>query len=143
MNGYSEEYIATTLTNSDPISFCVGDFSYDYIEEGTVTIAEGEQFLGRWIITDEDDTILFNLSGDYDDLYGYDFKFEEPGQYHLYYATFPSSFPGLSPGNSISDLEGCTSISNAIDILLEDCSTSIEENSGTRFAHIPSQSKTD
>lgn len=102
-----------TLTGG-PFSFCI-DGTPDFISEIELTGAVGDSL--AWLITNADTTQILDIPND-PELIDFD-MFGNGGICLLWSISYQTGLTGLNINGSITDLDGCFSLSNAISISKE------------------------
>ncbi len=96
-----------------PFSFCVGDGVTDTIATGLITLSGNTGSNSQWVITDIDGNIL-GLPSNYEDV---DFDDAPEGTCLVWHLSFEDGLTGAAIGNNASDLAGCFSLSNSIEVI--------------------------
>ncbi|MEM7163590.1 MAG: T9SS type A sorting domain-containing protein [Bacteroidota bacterium] len=97
-----------------PFEFCVGDGEADNIPLGEITLTESEGPLFQWVVTDEQGFIL-GLPPSYEDV---DFDGAGEGTCLVWHLSFAEGLIGAEVGNNAnSDLFGCFSLSNPVEVI--------------------------
>jgi len=96
-----------------PFYFTVGDGEADNIPEGAITVSGGSGSNSQWVVTDD----LGNILGLPPSPYVVDFDGAGPGTCLVWYLRFEDGLTGAEVGNNASDLKGCFSLSNPIEVI--------------------------
>ncbi len=96
-----------------PFEFTVGDGIDDMIPEGAITVANSQGESSQWVVTDDEGNIL-GLPGSFT---GPNFDGAGAGTCLVWYLTYDGEISGLEMGANASDLEGCFSLSNSIEVI--------------------------
>ncbi len=100
-----------------PFTFCVGDGVADNIPAGSITLSGNEGGNSQWIVTDDQGNILglppMPSVVDFDDA--------PAGVCLIWHLSYEDGLTGLEAGMNTSDLQGCFSLSNAIEVIRQDC----------------------
>jgi len=96
-----------------PFKFCVADNIPDFIPEGAITLNNVTGDIFQWIVTDDMGNILGFpfLPSDVD------FEGFGAGTCLVYHVSLVDGVSGLTIGSSISELQGCFSLSNPIEVV--------------------------
>lgn len=104
---------AAAQLSGGPFEFCVGDGESDNIPEGSIEVSGGTGSNSAWVITDDQGNIL----GLPPSPYVVNFDGAGEGTCLVWYLTYEDGLEGLNPGNNASDLTGCYSLSNPIEVI--------------------------
>ncbi len=97
-----------------PFAFTVGDGTPDMIAAGSITLANNQGQESQWVVTDDAGYIL----GLPPMPSVVDFDGAGAGTCLIWHVSFDTGLQGLSMGNNaLTDLEGCFSISNSIEVV--------------------------
>jgi len=96
-----------------PFEFCVGDGVADTIATGLITLSGNTGMNSQWVVTDADGMIL-GLPPTYEAV---DFDGAGVGACLVWHLSFEDGLTGAEVGNNASDLEGCFSLSNPIEVV--------------------------
>lgn len=96
-----------------PFTFCVGDGEDDFISDSEIELSGNIGANSQWVVTDEQGNIL-GLPGSFSDV-----NFEDAGEGTclIWHLSFENGLQGAMVGNNASDLEGCFSLSNSIEVV--------------------------
>lgn len=95
-----------------PFQFCVGDSIADMIPEGAVTLSGNVGSNSQWVVTDDLGTIIGLPASPFD----VNFEDAPEGICFLWHLSFEDGLQGAVIDSSASDLAGCFSLSNPIEI---------------------------
>ncbi|WP_298896754.1 T9SS type A sorting domain-containing protein [uncultured Psychroserpens sp.] len=95
-----------------PFEFCVGDGIADNIDEGAITLSGNSGGNSQWVITDSEGNIL----GLPPSPYVVDFDGAGDGTCLVWHLSFEDGLEGAVVGNNASELKGCYSLSNPIEV---------------------------
>ncbi len=105
-----------TISTTDPTEFCVGDMEDDIVD---VTIDDpGMGANSAWIITDGNGIIL-----ELPMLPPFNFEPTPPGNCLIWYLNFDGDITGLEIGADATELEGCLSLSDPIEVIRNEVPT--------------------
>ena len=96
-----------------PFEFTVGDDVADMLEEDAVTLTNSQGTHSQWVITDEEGNIL----GLPPTPSAVDFDGAGEGTCLIWHLSFEDGLIGAEVGLNANDLEGCYSLSNAIEVI--------------------------
>ncbi len=96
-----------------PFSFTVGDGTPDMIPAGSITLANANGMNSQWVVTDSQGIIL----GLPPMPSVVDFDGAGPGTCLIWHLSYEGTITGLAVGESASNLAGCFSLSNSIDVI--------------------------
>ncbi len=96
-----------------PFEFTVGDGVADNIPEGAITLEGNSGGNSQWVVTDADGNIL----GLPPSPYVVDFDGAGPGTCLVWHLSFDGDIEGAEQGKNASDLVGCYSLSNSIEVI--------------------------
>ncbi len=99
-----------------PFTFCVGDGEADFIGVNEIALMGNVGTNTQWVITDQSGMIL-GLPSSFSDV---DFETAGAGTCLVWHLSFEDGLMGAAVGNNASDLEGCFSLSNPIEVLRTD-----------------------
>ena len=95
-----------------PFEFIVGDGVADNIPEGAITLSGNSGSNSQWVVTDSEGNIL----GLPPSPYVVDFDGAGEGVCLVWHLSFDDGLQGAAVGNNASELEGCYSLSNPIQV---------------------------
>ncbi|KAA3637327.1 MAG: T9SS C-terminal target domain-containing protein [Bacteroidetes bacterium] len=95
-----------------PFAFCVGDGVADHIEAGAITLSGNSGANSQWVVTFPDGSIA-GLPPSYEVV---DFDGAGDGVCSVWHLSYADGLTGLEPGLQLSDIEGCYSLSNPIEV---------------------------
>ena len=96
-----------------PFVFCVGDGVADMLSPGDITLSGNSGTNSAWVVTDIDGNIL-GLPPMPSDV---DFDGAEIGTCLIWHLSYEDGLEGAEMGMNASDLEGCFSLSNSIEVI--------------------------
>ncbi len=95
-----------------PFSFCVGDGVADNIPVDGITLSGNTGTNSQWVVTDDQGNIL-GLPPTFSAV---DFDGAPAGVCLVWHLSYEDGLTGLEAGNNASDLQGCFSLSNPIEV---------------------------
>jgi len=101
-----------------PFEFCTGDGLQDFISSGAITLENNSGANSRWLLANAAGTILTPIAQNYEDL---DIESLEVGTCQLFHLSYDGPITGIQTGENIVNIDGCYSISNALEITKIDC----------------------
>ena len=113
---------AGTITTNDTTTFCVGDGQPDLVN---VTVSGHEGDSAAWVITDTAGVILGLPAAP-----PFDFETAGTGICAIWHLSYSGPLTGLIVGEQVANLTGCYALSNAIEVVREECPECVVE-SGT------------
>ncbi|MEO1012586.1 MAG: hypothetical protein AAFX53_14870 [Bacteroidota bacterium] len=102
------------VLSGGPYTFTV-DGTSDFVSNITLDATDAMGTNSTWVITDEDGTIL-GLPPTLEAVEGVDFDAAGVGVCFIWYLRFEDGLMGAEMGMNASDLEGCFSLSNSIEV---------------------------
>jgi hypothetical protein len=102
------------IIEGGPFTFCVGNGSDDIIMDGEIVLSENSGTNGAWVLTDIDGIIL-DIPGSYSEI---NFDGFSAGTLFIWYLSYEDGLMGAEIGMSAFELSGCFSLSNPIEIFL-------------------------
>ncbi len=96
-----------------PFEFTVGDGIADQISEGAITLEGNSGGNSQWVVTDDAGNILGLPASPY----AVNFDGAGPGTCLVWHLSFDGPLEGAEVGKNASDLEGCYSLSNPIEVI--------------------------
>ncbi len=109
-----------------PFEFCVGDDTEDYISIGDLSLSANVGSNSMYLLTDILGTILA-IASDYSTL---NFNEFNTGNCMLWHLAYEDNFGGATVGSNLSQMMGCFSLSNSIQITKLNCGNGCEANGG-------------
>ncbi len=101
------------ILEGGPFVFCVGDDVDDMIMEGAITLSGNVGTNSAWVLTTEDGVIL-DIPTSYADI---NFDDAGAGICLIWHISYEDGLIGAEPGLNASDLVGCFSLSNSIEVV--------------------------
>ncbi len=95
-----------------PFTFCVGDGEADMIADGAITLLGTEGTNNDWVLTTEGGSIV-SIHDSYQEI---DFDNGNGNNLNLYFLVYEDGIQGYSTGANISNLGGCFSLSNGLEV---------------------------
>ena len=96
-----------------PFEFCAGDGAADMLEPGSISLANNQGENSQWIVTDAQGNIL----GLPPMPSAVDFDGAGAGTCLVWHLSYDGDITGLELGANASNLEGCFSLSNSIEVV--------------------------
>jgi len=101
------------ILEGGPFEFCVGDGVADTIATGLITLSGNSGTNSQWVITDDQGNIL-GLPPTYEAV---NFDEAPAGTCLVWHLSFEDGLMGAEVGNNASELTGCFSLSNSIEVI--------------------------
>ena len=108
------------LLSGGPFTYCVGDNVEDRIPAGAITLTDNVGGNSQWVITDGDGIMTDLPLTDYSEI---NFDTEASGTSFVYHMSYDGPLGGLGDNLPLSDVTGCYTLSNRIEITKQDCPT--------------------
>ncbi len=106
------------IISGGPFEFCTGDGLQDFITTGAITLENNSGANSRWLLADAAGTILTPIAQNYEDI---NLEPLTAGTCQLFHLSYDGPITGIESGENIINIDGCYSLSNALEIIKIDC----------------------